>query len=90
MTSNIVMGEHGAATQSRTLSDLACEVKIVDANGTLNTFTHDKDPVEFSVAACNLGLLGVIYRYTLRVEPIRTRTRVLWTILAVECKEAPG
>ncbi|KAF9333208.1 hypothetical protein BGZ91_011345 [Linnemannia elongata] len=81
MTSNIVMGEvcfggvlalgsHGAATQSRTLSDLACEVKIVDATGTLNTFTRDKDPVEFSVAACNLGLLGVIYSYTLRVEPM--------------------
>ncbi|KAF9153123.1 hypothetical protein BG015_004026 [Linnemannia schmuckeri] len=81
MTANIVMdtacyggmlalGSHGAATHSRTLSDLACEVKIVDSTGTLNTFTREKDPIEFSAAACNLGLLGVIYSYTLRVEPM--------------------
>ncbi|KAF9153124.1 hypothetical protein BG015_004027 [Linnemannia schmuckeri] len=69
MTTNIVMGEHGAATHSRTLSDLACEVKIMDSTGTLNTFTREKDPIEFSAAACNFGLLGVIYSYTLRVEP---------------------
>lgn len=42
----------------------------MDATGTLNTFTRDKDPAEFSAAACNLGLLGVIYSYTLRVEPM--------------------
>ncbi|KAG0064165.1 hypothetical protein BGZ89_009320 [Linnemannia elongata] len=65
-----LLDRHGAATHSRTLSDLACEVKIVDATGTLNTFTRDKDPVEFSAAACNLGLLGVIYSYTLHVEPM--------------------
>ncbi|KAK5827953.1 hypothetical protein F5H01DRAFT_362406 [Linnemannia elongata] len=66
----LALGSHGAATHSRTLSDLACEIKIVDATGTLNTFTRDKDPAEFSAAACNLGLLGVIYSYTLRVEPM--------------------
>ncbi|KAF8949021.1 hypothetical protein BGZ47_000093 [Haplosporangium gracile] len=66
--------QHGAAAQSRTLSDLAYEVKIVGANGTLNTFTREKDPVEFSAAVCNLGLLGVIYSYTLHVEPILTLT----------------
>ncbi|KAG0278424.1 hypothetical protein BGZ95_004037 [Linnemannia exigua] len=66
----LALGSHGAATHSRTLSDLACEVKIVDANGTLNTFTREKNPVEFSAAACNLGLLGIIYTYTLRIEPM--------------------
>ncbi|KAG0381216.1 hypothetical protein BGX24_004355 [Mortierella sp. AD032] len=45
-------------------------VKIVDANGTLNTFTREKNPIEFSAAACNLGLLGIIYTYTLRIEPM--------------------
>ncbi|KAF9129491.1 hypothetical protein BGW39_004098 [Mortierella sp. 14UC] len=66
----LALGSHGAATYSRTLSDLACEVKIVDANGTLNTFTREKDPVEFSAAACNLGLLGIVYSYKLRIEPM--------------------
>lgn len=42
----------------------------MDATGTLNTFTREKDPIEFSAAACNLGLLGVIYSYSLRIEPM--------------------
>lgn len=42
----------------------------MDASGTLNTFSRDKDPVEFSAASCNLGLLGVIYSYTLLIEPM--------------------
>ncbi|KAF9348357.1 hypothetical protein BGX34_002527 [Mortierella sp. NVP85] len=43
---------------------------IIDASGTLNTFTHEKNAEEFSAACINLGLLGVIYSYTLRVEPM--------------------
>ncbi|KAF9907312.1 hypothetical protein EC991_011134 [Linnemannia zychae] len=64
----LALGSHGAATHSRTLSDLACEVKIVDASGTLNTFTQERNPVEFSAAACNLGLLGIIYSYPILEE----------------------
>ncbi|KAF9103096.1 hypothetical protein BGX29_003772 [Mortierella sp. GBA35] len=66
----MALGSHGSTTHSRTLPDLASEVKIVDANGTLNTFTREKDPIEFSAAACNLGLLGIIYSYTVRIEPM--------------------
>jgi FAD/FMN-containing dehydrogenase len=64
------LGCHGAATHSRTLPDLAHSVKIIDANGNLNVFSKDVDPVEFSAATVNLGLLGIIYSYTLRVEPM--------------------
>ncbi|KAF9997459.1 hypothetical protein BGZ79_008852 [Entomortierella chlamydospora] len=64
------MGCHGAATNARTMPDLVTQVKIVDSNGTLNTFTKDKDPVEFSAATVNLGLLGIIYSYTMEVEPM--------------------
>ncbi|KAF9361950.1 hypothetical protein BGX26_009406 [Mortierella sp. AD094] len=52
------------------MPDLVTQVKIVDSNGTLNTFTKDKDPVEFSAATVNLGLLGIIYSYTMKVEPM--------------------
>jgi hypothetical protein len=62
--------QHGAATHTRTLPDLVCEVQIIDASGTLNSFTHEKNAEEFSAACINLGLLGVIYSYTLRVEPM--------------------
>ncbi|KAF9969606.1 hypothetical protein BGZ65_011780, partial [Modicella reniformis] len=64
------LGCHGAGTQSRTLPDLVETVKIVDASGQLNVFTKEVDPVEFSAATLNLGLLGIIYSYTLRVEPM--------------------
>ncbi|KAF9993707.1 hypothetical protein BGZ65_010738, partial [Modicella reniformis] len=60
------LGCHGAATQTQTLADLVCEVKIIDAHGNPNTFTQEKDAEEFSAACINLGLLGVIYSYTLR------------------------
>ncbi|KAG0252749.1 hypothetical protein BGZ95_006536 [Linnemannia exigua] len=64
------MGSHGAATHSRLLTDLVDTVKIIDASGTMNTFSKENDPVEFSAAALNLGLFGIIYTYTLRVEPM--------------------
>ncbi|KAF9922723.1 hypothetical protein FBU30_007144 [Linnemannia zychae] len=64
------LGCHGAATHSRTLPDLVSQVTIIDANGTLNTFSEAINPEEFSAATINLGLLGIIYTYTLRVEPM--------------------
>ncbi|KAF9436444.1 hypothetical protein BGZ76_003975 [Entomortierella beljakovae] len=66
----IALGCHGAATHTRTIPDLVTEVKIVDSNGVLNTFSKAKDPQEFSAAVVNLGLLGVIYSYTIQVEPM--------------------
>ncbi|KAF9401238.1 hypothetical protein BGX21_002327 [Mortierella sp. AD011] len=68
----ITLGCHGASTSSGTVADHLHEVKIVDSTGTLNTFSREKDPHEFSAAAINLGLLGVVYTYTLQVEPMYT------------------
>ncbi|KAG0039446.1 hypothetical protein BGZ82_008184 [Podila clonocystis] len=68
LPSNVVLDSHGAATHTRTLPDLVTELAIVDANGHLNTFTRATNPAEFSAATINLGLLGVIYTYTMRVE----------------------
>lgn len=62
--------QHGAATHTRTLPDLVTEVTIIDANGNLNTFTEATNPEEFAAATVNLGLFGIIYTYTLRVEPL--------------------
>ncbi|KAF9109211.1 hypothetical protein BGX27_007862, partial [Mortierella sp. AM989] len=66
----LAMGCHGAATKTGTLPDLVTQVKIVDSNGTLNTFTKEKDPLEFSAATVNLGLMGIIYSYTMKIEPM--------------------
>ncbi|KAG0214394.1 hypothetical protein BGX33_002229 [Mortierella sp. NVP41] len=64
------LGCHGAATKTGTLPDLVSEVTIIDAEGNLNTFSKARDPEEFSAATINLGLFGIIYTYTLRVEPM--------------------
>ncbi|KAG0048834.1 hypothetical protein BGZ83_006274 [Gryganskiella cystojenkinii] len=75
------MGSHGAATHTRSLTDLVDTVKIIDASGTINTFSKEGDPVEFSAAALNLGLFGIIYTYTLRVEPMfKLQMRLIETI----------
>ncbi|KAF9105943.1 hypothetical protein BGX29_010927 [Mortierella sp. GBA35] len=64
------LGCHGGATHSRTMPDLVSEVSIIDADGNLNIFAKATDPEEFVAATVNLGLFGVIYTYTLRVEPM--------------------
>ncbi|KAF9958591.1 hypothetical protein BGZ72_000170 [Mortierella alpina] len=66
----ISLGCHGAALAARTMPDVVTEVKIVDASGVLQTFSKEKDANEFSAATANLGLLGIIYSYTMIVEPM--------------------
>ncbi|KAF9336986.1 hypothetical protein BG006_006650 [Podila minutissima] len=77
LPSNVVLDSHGAATHTRTLPDLVTEVTIVGADGHLNTFTRATNPAEFSAATINLGLLGVIYTYTMRVD-LPSPQRLLW------------
>ncbi|KAF9310330.1 hypothetical protein BGZ91_007124, partial [Linnemannia elongata] len=66
----IAVGAHGAEINGRCLSDQLTEISIVDSTGTLQTFNADKDPIEFSAACVNLGLLGIIYKLTLKVVPM--------------------
>ncbi|KAF9955762.1 hypothetical protein BGZ72_003443 [Mortierella alpina] len=70
LSSNAVFDNHGAATRESTLSDKVTCVKIIGANGALNTFSRERDPVEFAAATINLGLFGIIYSYTIQVEPM--------------------
>ncbi|KAF9931241.1 hypothetical protein FBU30_010566 [Linnemannia zychae] len=79
LPSNVVMDTHGAATHSRTLSDLIHELTIVDSNGDLQTLssTDGTRADEFSAACVSLGLMGIIYTYTLRVEPMDLRLRTI-------------
>ncbi|KAF9975928.1 hypothetical protein BGZ73_000217 [Actinomortierella ambigua] len=72
LPSNVVLDSHGACTHSRTLPDLIHEITIVDADGHLQTFsaTDASRADDFSAACVNLGLLGLIYTFTLRCEPM--------------------
>lgn len=61
---------------ARTLSDTITEMTIVNARGELVTYSEAKDPEAFNVACLNLGLLGIIYTATIKVEPMNIRLRV--------------
>lgn len=52
------------------------EMTIVNAKGELVTYSEAKDPEAFSAASLNLGLLGIVYTATLKVEVSNTRLRV--------------
>ena len=49
---------------------------IVNARGELVTYSAAKDPEAFNVACLNLGLLGIIYTVSIKVEEMNTRLRV--------------
>ncbi|KAK3813672.1 MAG: hypothetical protein JOS17DRAFT_761261 [Linnemannia elongata] len=72
----LTMGCHGASLNSRTLSDSITEMTIVNARGELVTYSAAKDPEAFNVACLNLGLLGIIYTATIKVEEMNTRLRM--------------
>lgn len=58
------------------MSDMITEMTIVNANSEVVTYSETKDPEAFSAACLNLGLLGIVYTATLKVEVMNTRLRV--------------
>ncbi|CAG8492319.1 5966_t:CDS:2 [Ambispora leptoticha] len=63
-------GAHGAKIQGASVSDELISLQIVTADGELHEFSEEKDPQEMNVARVSLGLLGIIYSVTFRVEPL--------------------
>ncbi|KAF9913009.1 hypothetical protein EC991_005877 [Linnemannia zychae] len=76
LPSNVVPDVHGANLNARTMSDMITEMSIVNARGELVTYSEAKDPESFNAACLNLGLLGIIYTATLKVDVMNTRLRV--------------
>ncbi|KEG14812.1 putative L-gulonolactone oxidase [Trypanosoma grayi] len=58
---------HGSGTHTKSLSDYVVRLLLVDGNGELRTFDAST-PKELSLAACHLGMLGVVVRVTLQAE----------------------
>ncbi|CAG8627221.1 6967_t:CDS:2 [Ambispora gerdemannii] len=63
-------GAHGAKIQGASISDELVSLQIVTADGELHEFSEEKDPQEMNAARVSLGLLGIIYSVTFRVEPL--------------------
>ncbi|CAG8486177.1 10657_t:CDS:2 [Ambispora leptoticha] len=66
----VAVGCHGAKTGGPSVSDLVVKLQIVTSDGTLKEFSNEKDAEEMNAARLNLGLFGIIYSVTFRVEPL--------------------
>eukprot|EP01114_Cavostelium_apophysatum_P004704 TRINITY_DN1503_c0_g1_i2.p1 TRINITY_DN1503_c0_g1~~TRINITY_DN1503_c0_g1_i2.p1 ORF type:complete len:608 (-),score=159.59 TRINITY_DN1503_c0_g1_i2:104-1927(-) len=65
----ISMGCHGTGWGLKTISDLCVAMKLVDGNGEHRSFSLKEDgPRVWSALLCNLGLCGVVYEYTIKVQ----------------------
>ncbi|EKF28671.1 hypothetical protein MOQ_007576 [Trypanosoma cruzi marinkellei] len=62
---------HGSGTNTRSLSDYVAEIVLVDGNGELRKFDAST-PNELSLAACHLGMLGVVVQVTIQAEKLQT------------------
>jgi xylitol oxidase len=73
-------GTHGSGIHNRNLSSSVAAIEFVDANGDLHTLSRS-DGDEFNGAVVNLGLLGVMTKVTLDVEPTFQVAQTVYTDL---------
>ncbi|CAG8492415.1 5971_t:CDS:2 [Ambispora leptoticha] len=66
----VATGSYGVGLEAKCVSDNVVSIQIVTADGELQEFTEEKDSLEMSAARVNLGLLGIMYKITWRVEPL--------------------
>jgi len=63
-------GCHGTGWHQQTVSDFVSEIEFVSADGETHVFSDETTPGDMAAARVNLGLLGVITKMTMRVEPL--------------------
>nr|CCC90558.1 unnamed protein product [Trypanosoma congolense IL3000] len=63
----IATATHSSGINSRSISDYVVKLQVVDGAGVLRTF-DSSTPKELSLAACHLGVLGVVVSVTLQAE----------------------
>ncbi|CAB4440774.1 unnamed protein product [Rhizophagus irregularis] len=66
----VATGSHGAKFEARTIVDQVVGLQIVTGDGELHEFSDEKNRDEMEAARVSLGLLGIMSRVTLRVEPM--------------------
>ncbi|KAF0561202.1 FAD-binding domain-containing protein [Gigaspora margarita] len=66
----VAVGAHGDKTNSGIMSDQLCSMKIVTSFGEVCEFSEEINKSEFNAAKVNLGLFGIIYSLTFRVQPM--------------------
>jgi len=66
----VAAGCHGTGWNQPTVSDLIYAIELVAADGTVHVFSEDTTPHEMNTVRVNLGMLGIITKVTLKVDPM--------------------
>ena len=74
-------GTHGSGIHNKNLSSSVSAIEFVDANGDLQTLSRAADGDKFNGAVVNLGLLGVMTKITLDLEPTFQVAQTVYTDL---------
>jgi len=69
-TGFVAAGCHGTGWNQPTVSDLIYSMEIIGSDGRVYVFSEDTTPDAMSAVRVNLGLLGIITKVTLKVEPM--------------------
>lgn len=65
---------HGASAVRGSISDLVIAARVVDAKGKLRSYNSLQHPEEMAMLKCCVGMCGVIYDVTFKVEPLSVAT----------------
>jgi len=84
----VATGCHGATIEARTIPDQVVSLQIVTGDGELHEFSDVNNREEMEAARVSLGLLGIIYRVALRVEPMYDLQMIDTTPLVTEFNAA--
>jgi len=69
-TGFVAAGCHGTGWEQPTVSDLIYAIEFVAADGKVHVFSEDTTPNEMNTVRVNVGMLGVITKITLKVDPM--------------------
>ena len=75
---------HGSGVKNGNLSTAVRAMEFIDANGDLVTLNRDKDGERFHGAVVHLGMLGVVTRLTLDVQPAYQMKQVVYRNLPLK------
>ena len=65
----VAASTHGSTWNGVTYSGIVVEMRLLDSRGRLRRFTKERHPTIMKAASCALGMFGIMYDITIKVEP---------------------